>query len=172
MQILNSTKKYGLVHSLLHWVMAILMISMLIAGFIMTKGSKIAYLHKATGVLMLALVLFRITWKLFSKNPKTEPAPPQVIEILAKLGSFALYSFMILLPISGILMLLFKGASIDVFGLFVIEAFTPNYNLGNFFQGVHEALVPLFLITLSVHVTMAFVHHFILKDSTLKKMLP
>jgi cytochrome b561 len=172
MQILNSTKKYGLIHLTLHWGMAVLILGMLIAGFIMTKGSKIMYFHKATGVLILALVIFRLLWKLFSKKPQTDREVPKVIARLAKIGSFALYGFMILLPISGISMVLFKGASIDVFGLFAIDAFAKNYNLSKFFEGVHQALVPLFLITLSIHITMACVHHFILKDSTLKKMLP
>ena len=172
--LLNTTKKYGSIHMFLHWIMAIFLITLLGVGFIMARLSynpTLYNMHKSFGFIILVLVLFRLFWKVINIKPKLE-TQNKTISLLASLGHFALYGFMILMPITGILMSLLHGNPIKVFDLTIIEAIQPNKLISANFKIAHAVLGLLFVITITVHVVMAFVHHFILKDDTLNKMMP
>ena len=166
MLILNTEEKYGIVSKKIHFIVAFLVISMLIVGFAMTNSTfnpTLYFFHKSFGVLVLMLVIFRIVWKLLNKKTK-------VASKIAKLGHLTLYVFMLLMPISGILMSLYKGYSVKFFNLFVIKALEVNNMLANTFHQIHEVSGILFTLLIIGHIFMAFYHQFILKDGTLRKM--
>jgi cytochrome b561 len=171
MAILNTEEKYGKVAVIIHAIMAVMIIGILAVGFIMTNSSfnpNFYFLHKSFGLLILMLAFFRLGWKIFNKKPKIN-AKGAVLK-LAKAGHFVLYIFMFLMPVSGLMMSLFKGYSVSFFNIFTIKAFTKNQALGSFFAELHEISGILLAIILLGHIFMALFHHFILKDNTLRKM--
>jgi cytochrome b561 len=166
MLILNTEERYGAVSKIVHFVVALLIISMLTVGFVMANSKfnpTLYFFHKSFGVLVLSLVSFRILWTLLNKKTKIKSK-------IAKLGHLGLYIFMFLMPISGLLMSLYKGYSVKVFNLFTIQSFEVNEALGNLFNQIHEVSAILLVLLIVGHVFMALFHQFILKDGLLKKM--
>jgi cytochrome b561 len=71
----NTLQSYGSVTKILHWTIALLIISLLGVGLYMTDmpdGDQKWYIydvHKEIGMLVLTLVLIRVLWRLTNKNP-------------------------------------------------------------------------------------------------------
>lgn len=176
MTLLNTNKKYGAIHMLLHWIMAFLIISLLCVGLYMKSvpyDATLYFFHKSFGVLIFILATFRIIWKLTNKKPEFDSKISLKIRLLSQLGTFGLYGLIISMPLTGILMSAFAGYTIPYFGIFEIAPFvSANVTYASFFKGAHDVLATIFMVLILMHTIMAIVHHFIFKDNTLRKMLP
>jgi cytochrome b561 len=109
-----------------------------------------AWLHIIVGVLVLALV----AWRLILRFTRGVPAAPEgegrALKLAGDAGHILLYVLMIALPVTGLLA--FYGG---------IES------LGE----LHGELLKTFLwIVIALHVAAAFYHHFVLKDGLLNRM--
>jgi len=176
--LLNSVKHYGWISILLHWSMAFALISMYFLGDYMveldyydTWYHKAPALHKAVGVVIGLVLVFRLVWNFSQNKPDPLDSNPRVIA-LAKLGHLALYLLIILLIISGYLISTAKGQGIDVFSLFELPALFKNSPDGGEIAGtIHAIIGKIFIIMIVLHAIAALVHHFIFKDRTLQRML-
>ena len=68
---MTPAQRYSTVAILLHWGMALLLIAMVVAGWVMTDDTlpraakfQLYQLHKSTGLLILCLTFFRLFWRL------------------------------------------------------------------------------------------------------------
>jgi len=172
----NTLHHYGLVTKLLHWVMAGLFIGMFIVAYVMTYISKSDFrmslydLHKATGLLLFALVVLRVGWRYCNIQPVT-PEERSSWRQLAKLCIvFAFYILMIVMPLSGFLTSTAGGHAITFYGLFTIAPLAQNAAVSAFFSGAHEWLSYGLIACFSVHVAAALYHHFLLRDNVLRRM--
>lgn len=180
MQIKNSTRAYGWVSILLHWLMAIALIGMYFVGDYMVELEyydslyhKLPALHKAIGILLAGLLVIRLAW-LYSQ-PRPFPASgnaPAITDLAGKLGHLALYGLVLVMIISGYLISTAKGHGINVFDWFEIPAMlAANEDRGEFAGNIHEFAGTLFILLVGVHALAAFIHHFYWKDNTLTRML-
>ena len=177
--LINTSNQYGWVSILLHWSMAIALIGMYLLGDYMVGLDyydswyhTAPALHKAVGVIIGLLIIFRIAWNAFQSKPEQLGDHSKLLSVLAKLGHLSLYLLMILLVISGYLISTAKGVGIDVFGLFEIPAFlAENTDRAEFAGKVHRLMGSVFILTVIVHAIAALSHQFILKDRTLSRML-
>lgn len=101
--------KYNLSLRLLHWIMAILIISLIFIGFFMVSASDalkptLYSLHKATGITVLALIVLRLSIRLFSINPPLPTNSNYMLNFIARLVHWLLYLFMFIMPMSGYIM--------------------------------------------------------------------
>src|SRR4051812_16772299 len=104
--------KYPLSSRIFHWLMAVLILFMLGLGIYMTRilpkdapnHLQVYELHKSFGVLVLILVFLRIINRYIAGVPPLPESISKIERILANLGHFAVYVFMILVPLSGYLM--------------------------------------------------------------------
>ena len=173
----NSSEQYGVISKLLHWVIAIVIITMLYVGYYMSdmpvsdEKYQLYSLHKASGVTLFIFVIIRLFWRIFNISPSMPPETPKWQVLAADLNVKFLYFLMICQPLSGIFMSLYSGRSIDIFGLFSIKAFEKKEKLATLSKEFHEAFAVLLIITISLHLIGALYHHFIKKDGVLKKML-
>lgn len=175
MNFKDNTQKYGLITIAFHWVMAVIMISLLIIGFVMTNTTfnpLFYFLHKSFGTLVFGFAVLRIIWRLLNQTPQFAPTIKTPIKVLSKLGHFSLYAFMILMPLTGFLMSALSGRAINFFNLFVIPAFTTNSIWAGFFKEAHGMLAILLALTIIGHSLAALLHHYYFKDNSLEKMLP
>lgn len=176
MQLTNSNKQYGLIAILLHWIMAILIVGLII-GLYMTRipigllKLKLFGWHKEYGILVLMLVMLRIVWRVTNIHPSL--AELLTFErIAARIVHWLFYVFMIALPLTGWLITSAAGLEISFFGLFLIpNLISPNENLRALFQGIHQWLSYGLIVTFCGHVGAALKHHFINKDTILRRML-
>jgi cytochrome b561 len=62
---------------------------------------------------------------------------------------------------------------VTLFGWFQFPALIgENHELHEVLEEVHELLFTLLLVVAAVHIAAALYHHFILRDSVLRRMLP
>jgi cytochrome b561 len=177
MLLKNTENRFGLVAILLHWIMAILLIGLLAMGLYMVslpiglEKLKLYGWHKEYGFLVLALVIFRLTWRLINLTPTLSSLSwPE--KIAARLVHWAFYAFMFALPISGWLMTSAAGLPASFFGLFTLPNLTaPDPVSFELFRQAHKWLGYGLILTLFLHICGALKHHFIDKDNILRRMI-
>lgn len=177
MKLYNSDTHYGLVSYLFHWVMSLMVIALLFIGFNMEDApqhlkASLYGGHKATGVLVLMLVICRLAWRFTSPPPALPNQTPCWQRFLSKVTIFFLYSSMLLMPISGISMNIFGGRSVNVFGLFTIDATTNKVpaivELADSAHGIFALILASLVI---LHILGGLYHGLINRDNVLQRML-
>jgi cytochrome b561 len=181
-QLQNSERRYGLVAMAMHWLMAMLLSALIALGLYMTtlpdvgfdtwKITLILY-HKQLGILALMLVALRLLWRLVNVVPHLVETIPDWQKVLARFVHLCFYALMLALPVSGWLMSSATGISVSVLGLFTLPDLVPyDDRLFQTLVSVHRYLGYALLVCMVAHIGAALRHHFLLRDSTLKKMLP
>lgn len=170
--------RFGWVSIINHWTVALVFLSLLCLGFYLDfvgdgRGVRGPWMgvHKAVGVLLLALALWRIMWRLIQGFPKDIAPMPLWQELSAKLVHWVLLFSIIAMPISGILLSLYSERAINVLGLFIIPAQPENELISSIAYVVHEVLSYAVSLTILMHVGAVIKHHVIDKDDTLRRML-
>ncbi|OJX11212.1 MAG: hypothetical protein BGO77_07535 [Caedibacter sp. 37-49] len=178
MKLLNTKDSYGLISRLFHWAMAILIISMLIVGYMMTGiqnpelKMRIYDIHKASGVTLLVLVMLRLLWKLNNIAPMLPNKTPFWQVMVSKASTVLLYVMMFLMPISGLLMSLLSGYAINYFGFFKIAPFFLETTLaGSIAYHIHIYSSYALVMLIAMHIVAAFYHHLVLKDNILRRII-
>src|SRR3546814_20508831 len=69
------------------------------------------------GLAVLALIVIRLMARLASRQPPITPEPPVWQALLASTTHFALYAFMVAMPVAGWVILSASGKTIPFFGL-------------------------------------------------------
>ena len=178
MSLKNTTDSYGTLSIVIHWLMAIMIIALLFVGFSMgdmpdgDEKWKIYGLHKATGLLILSLALFRWYWMLSNAKPNPVEGLSKAEIGLSHGTKWILMLAMVVMPVAGIILSLADGHAISFYGLFTIEGFAEkNEPLADFFHEVHEIGAIVIATVIVLHLLAALKHHFIKKDNTLNRML-
>ena len=116
---------YGIVSSGFHWAIALAIVGLVGLGAWMvglTYYDPWYYdslaLHKAIGIVVLALALAKFGWKLVDRNPGFGPEVKPHERAGATAMHWLLNALMVLLPVTGYLISTSEGAGIDMFGLF------------------------------------------------------
>lgn len=179
----NTQSNWGWVAKLLHWAMAITIITTGIfmwhvndSTFWFKSGPEIfikyIHWHKSLGLIALALIIARIWWRRRNPVPKTAPLTP-FEEKWSHRIHVALYVLMVAVPITGWLSSSLFGSVTNFFGLFTIPAITPEWKEGvGVAYWAHFGLSWAIMLLVAAHAGAALYHHFIRKDRVLRAMLP
>jgi len=199
----NTAERFGAVAKCFHWTMAAAFILAYIVVYyviwfidpetsikpalfgIEPNGElviPILNIHWVLGVSIEVLVIPRLIWRWINVEPS--PVPGSALEhLLAKLAHWALYLFMILMPLTGYL----NTYDPTNFGLFIIPAFRETalfHWIATTWQLTAEQVeTPIFAIhkflgdwvvwvVVLLHIAAALFHHRVRKDATLVRMLP
>lgn len=176
MQLKNSETHFGLVAILLHWFMALLIIALLALGIYMVdlpislEKLKLYGWHKEYGLLALALVIIRVSWRIINVTPRL--SLPLWERLAARLVHWAFYAFMLAMPLSGWLITSAAGLPASFFGWFTLpNLIAPNEHLRELFETVHAYLGYGLIVLILLHMSAALKHHFINKDDILRRMI-
>lgn len=174
----NSSEAYGTVSRMFHWLTALLVFVMLALGWgrDFAPGawrSVMMDLHKSTGIVILALVVARALWRLYTK-------PPVLPDTLSRLSKGAahgvhglLYLMLAALPLSGWLMLSAMGRGPSLFGLASLPPLMDKApGLVPLLKNAHGLMAYGLAALVAAHVAAALLHHFFYKDDILRRMLP
>ncbi|HEY9031222.1 MAG TPA: cytochrome b [Kangiella sp.] len=189
MHIKNTSEAYGSIAKWFHSTTAVLFLSSYCAIYYrnwfaetdIQKWSGIQ-LHLSIGVSLGVIVILRTIWRLLNRIPEPEPGPR--LQLLgARIGHYALYLIMIIMPISGYLSIadyLSRGGSFTFFLLFESTVFR---DIESFFGVTLEQLeepaelihhyLGAWIVWLLIfgHILAALYHHYIKRDRTLSKMV-
>ena len=177
MIIKNTENRYGSVAIILHWLMAVLLILLVAFGLYMTRipvsleKLKLYGWHKEWGLLVLALVMLRIVWRIGNLTPSLAELPAWE-RLAAYTAHYAFYVLMLALPVTGWLLTSAAGLAPSFFGLWVLpNLVSPNPHLQSLFTVIHQWLAYALILVFCLHVGAALKHHFINKDNILRRML-
>jgi cytochrome b561 len=179
MNLRNSIHRYGSLSIAAHWLMLILLIAvyacMELRGYF-PKGSALREglktWHYMLGLAVLALVVLRLILRGFGPQPSIHPQPPRWQVLSAKLMHLALYAFMFVMPILGWLILSAEGQPIPFFGLQLPALASASASVADWAGQAHELIADAGYFLVGLHAVAALYHHYILRDDTLKRMLP
>lgn len=179
MRLGNTRQSYGVVSIALHWLMAILIIGLFALGLYMTGldyyhpwYQSAPDLHRSFGILMVALLLLRLLWRISSPSPEPVGQDPRVLQLAAELIHWLFYLLLFAIAVSGYLITTAGGRGIEVFGWFTLPALISGIdNLEDVAGDIHWLLAVLVVVLAGIHSLAAFKHHFVDRDSTLMRML-
>ena len=114
----------------LHWVVGLMMISLIAVGIYMeeNKVQALYFWHKSFGVLIVFFVVARIAWRMKTGWPPHVGNYSNWEQKLSKLVHWLLILGTVLMPISGMMMSGLGGHGIPFFG---IELVAPNPDPAN-----------------------------------------
>jgi cytochrome b561 len=108
----------------LHWTIAALVLAMLMLGKVMTGvprqtplRSELFNLHKSLGLLVLALVVVRLAWRLLHRPPPLPMIVPAWNRQLASATHIAFYVLLLAQPLLGYVASVFGKYGVKFFGL-------------------------------------------------------
>jgi len=129
--------------------------------------------HKTLGLVVLALVLARLAYRLVHGAPADEPTITWWQKAASHATHWSLYLLLILVPLVGWLGISFYGAR-QVFGIATIPALAAeNSQAWEVARLAHKYLAYLTITLIAMHVGAAVVlHYFIRGDGVLARMLP
>ncbi|MDR4305462.1 cytochrome b [Chelatococcus sambhunathii] len=160
-----------------HWTVAVLVIVLIAVGVgreFMPKGPEkdlVTMLHKATGIVVLGLMLARLAYRIGHRPPPPEPGQPVWKIGLSHAVHWALYLIVIVMPILGWLGSNALGRPVSMYGLFDLPTLIgENKDLGETIYDIHGLLGFTALGLIVVHAGAALHHHFVLRDAVLKRM--
>ncbi|MFK7746391.1 MAG: cytochrome b/b6 domain-containing protein [Roseobacter sp.] len=181
----NTSSHYGAVTKSLHWLTALLILTLIPLG-IYANGlpydtseellSKAWYfsLHKTLGVTVFFVALLRILWAIM--QPKPAPLHPdrKVETLAAQTVHWLLYGSLLAVPLSGWI----HHAATDGFAPIWwplgqnLPLVPKSENLAATTAGLHIVFERVLAASIFLHLAGALKHHFIDKDVTLRRMLP
>ncbi|WP_323844223.1 cytochrome b [Microbulbifer magnicolonia] len=163
----------------LHWLIAILILcawASVELHELYQKGNPMRewweYLHFTIGFSILLLALLRFYWRITHPRPKLFGGRWQRKFSLLVQG--LLYLLMLAMPVTGIAMRQYAGKETPLFWLFDLPPLVgKNTDMAEWLAFMHKDLLwNLMLALLVVHVAGALWHHFVVRDDTLRHMLP
>lgn len=175
MGLRNSPDSFGLVSRLIHWGMALLIISQIALGLrlgLMEPGLANLWLyglHKTVGLTALGLVLLRMLWHVLSPPPG--PQATGWMRLFIKAWHWTLYALMIATPIAGWAGSSASGIDTMYAETFVVPALVEANETSEFVWFIlHEIFAKTLLGMVIVHMLAAFRHE-MAGDGSLTRMI-
>ena len=169
----SNLTKWSFASRFFHWISAILLPITWTMIFLYDNLDSKLYigLHKAFGVSLLFWMIARVINRIFSKAPPAVVMPKWQM-LLSQLSHFALYALLIAMPIAGLLMSLYGGRPVDIFGIFQIPVFvTPDRGLARLFNDWHTDIIwPMIIAFTVLHIGAALYHQFVKKDNLIARI--
>jgi cytochrome b561 len=173
----NDALHYGTVSRSLHWAVAILMIAAWLVGnqgedLRGAEKTAILALHAAPGLAVLVLGLLRIGWRHLDPPPPLPAGLPGWELLAARTMHLALLVVMLLLPLSGLLSVLF---GFRPFGIRWLGTITPLAGVGWVHEGAetaHVVLGKVFLALFLLHLGAVIWHAVSQRLDLLGRMIP
>ena len=156
---------YNTVSKILHWIMALMIISLLAVGIYMHDLPRedalrptLYMLHKAFGMTVMFLLLVRVLWRVTHKPPSLDRYSG-VVKKAASVSHVSLYVVMFAVPAAGYLLSAYHGYAVDYFGLFKLPLIVgENKEFADIAGDAHEILAFVMIGILVLHIAGAIKH--------------
>jgi cytochrome b561 len=177
MALRNSRSSFGSAARAFHWGMALLVIvalALIELTELAPKGSALRRgmrdWHSQAGLVVLALVWFRLAWRLSNPLPAIVPPPSAWQRRAAHAVEWTFYGLMVVLPLIGIVMMQADGKTVSLLG-FAFPSFVPaDKAFAHTLEDVHEWLGNAMMVLIGLHVAATLWHALVLRDNTLSRM--
>ncbi len=128
--------------------------------------------HIVAGLVVLALVLPRLRQRLRNAPPPITPPIASWEHILSRCTHIALYSFLVVQPLLGLLTVFARGHGIVLpfTSVQIPSPMTADRHLSEQFGNIHGWVGTIFYYVIGLHILGALWHHFVRRDDTLRRM--
>jgi cytochrome b561 len=163
---------------LLHWLMAICILSMLFIGVgmvstITPKYLTLVQIHKPLGIAILTLALIRLGLRIYYGSPSLPADLPEPMKLAAELSQYILYALMIGMPLIGWGMLSAASYPVVLFGGVHLPSILPlSDSLHTFLWHAHYYLAFAFFAIILLHVAAILFHKLVRRDGVFETMAP
>jgi cytochrome b561 len=179
MQWRNDFRGYGAPAIALHWATLVLLVAVYTTiqlSEVYAKGSApraaLEAWHYTLGLSVLAVTALRLALALPDRAPAIVPEPPPWQHAAARAAHVVLYALLVVMPIVGWMLLSARGKPILWFDLQLPALIAPNRSTGKTLKEIHEAVATAGYFLVGIHAAAALVHHHVVRDNTLRRMLP
>ncbi|QHS11533.1 cytochrome b [Sinimarinibacterium sp. NLF-5-8] len=163
----------------LHWLTLLLIVAVYVLiefRDIYPKGTPgrdaMKYWHFVLGLTIFALTFVRLVARARVTMPMISPPPPGWMDTLGRAAHFVLYAFLIGMPFLGWLTLSAKGAVIPFWGLELPSLLEVDKAVAKQLEEIHATVGTVGYALIGLHASAALLHHFMMRDNTLRRMLP
>ena len=172
-----SPQRYTRFAVALHWIVAIVVFAQFALGWLMQEIAKqppgprasAFNVHKSIGLVILALMLVRIAWRLSHPAPALPPMPRwQARAALA--NHVLLYALLIVMPLAGYLGSAFSGFPVRFFGIVLPSWAAKNEAMKLAMSEVHLVAAWLLAASVLVHLAAVVKHAMVDRDGILARM--
>jgi cytochrome b561 len=164
---------------ILHWLIVALLIAQFTFAWTMphigrnTRITTLISLHFNFGVVILAVALARLLWRLGHGEPEPETGIPPWQITTARVVHWSLYSLLLVVPVLGWINAFWRNMPVVLFGLELPKLVTTRAPGWQWTGDVHGLLANYAMLTLvGLHVLAGLYHYFIRRDRVLQRMLP
>jgi cytochrome b561 len=174
----NTDSSWGAPARFLHWLVAALIFIQFALGWL-AVGWRLSPMklnlfvwHKSTGVVILAIVLLRLLWRLANPTPTLPADTPAWERAAAHMSHGLLYVMMIAMPLTGWIVQSAAGVPFRIFWRIPLPALvSPDKHMEELAALAHFSLGITFTALLVLHVSAALRHHFVKRNNVLTRML-
>lgn len=201
----NTPKHYGIIAKMMHWSMAALFLFQWISIIAFRHLEETTYgvapppltwevlnAHKSVGLIILILGALRLAWRKYTPLPDWPEGFTDWDKSVSHFAEWGLYTCMMVMSLSGILIEFWGGHYIPLFNLFHLDNISPfihggavvhtpeldsaraagiNTTLRDLCVVIHVIGAFTFIALLSVHISHVVRHQVHLKNQLLKRML-
>jgi cytochrome b561 len=169
---------YGAIAKTLHWLIVALLVAQYLIGGLMpdihrgqTPGAPMT-LHVSLGLTILALILFRLAWRLTHPVAPESTLPPWQ-RLSSELVHWLLYGLVLATTLTGWLFASFRGWTLTwFFALPMPMLASANASAGRMIDGWHQIAEWTLLVLVGLHVAAALAHLVYYRDRVMQRMLP
>jgi len=169
--------RYTFIQKALHWIIALAVIGALAGGNLLDWLDNGAFknqlyaLHKATGILILGLMVLRVIVRLIFGAPSLPVETPGWQRTAAAASHFLLYALLILMPLVGWAATSAFPAPLPFFGLFEVPPLIgADRDLSKQLFAIHHWMGKGIIALIALHIGAALQHAFIKKDGIMRRM--
>jgi cytochrome b561 len=174
----NNQQQYGLLSKCIHWLSALSVFSLFALGYWMVEldysslwYQRAPHWHESIGVLLLIVSLFRLFWRRIAGSPVALASHSAIEKKASATVILCLYLGLFTVLFSGYLITSANDEPIAVFDWFSVPQIVLAIKNQEDIAGLVHFYVAYGLVCIALlHALAALKHHFIDKDSTLKRM--
>ncbi|HEY6858916.1 MAG TPA: cytochrome b [Pseudolabrys sp.] len=174
-----NTSGYKSSAKFLHWlIVALLMVQFMVAWNMPHIGrntpvSTLISLHFTVGIVILAVAILRLVWRVIQGEPTPLDGVPPWQTRSARVIHWLLYLLLLVVPVLGWINASWRGMPVVFFGLELPKLIGPRAPGWRWTGDVHNLLANYMMLTLvGLHILAGLYHHFIRRDHVLQRMLP
>ncbi len=184
MQLKNSSKRYGAVTKLFHWLVFFGFVFQYFVAAIMTRIAQadsfwgftqgmLYNWHKSIGLIIFGIVIGRYLWRRLTWLPDWAPTLTAGERTAVHWIERILYQGMFVQPISGYIFVMAGGYGVNFFGVYHLPNPIGKIEwLALIAEYVHWITAMVIVLAWLGHMVIVFKHQLFLRDRLLHRMLP
>ena len=165
---------------LIHWVMALLLLMTIPAGFIMVQEGiarplqdTLFIFHKNIGVVLLVLAILRLGYRWRHPAPPLPATMPEWQKRAAHTSHFALYVLIFAMPVVGYVRVRAGGFPVEGLDVIGLPGLVPRSDgLAEFAKTLHFYGAITITTLIAIHVGAAIQHGLLRRDGVFSRMWP